>query len=98
MMHDDDDVADLRRSAHEWAVEERADADASDRRDKSKCNCMIQNKTSAMPHDALHLDMLSTILRAPMRFFDATPKGRIINRFTKVRRAAARGCVVVMVV
>ena len=32
----------------------------------------------------LHEQMVNRILRAPMRFFDATPIGRVINRFTKV--------------
>nr|CAB3219630.1 multidrug resistance-associated protein 1-like [Phallusia mammillata] len=31
----------------------------------------------------LHFKMLSNILRAPIRFFDTTPIGRIVNRFSK---------------
>ncbi|XP_030828553.1 ATP-binding cassette sub-family C member 9 isoform X2 [Strongylocentrotus purpuratus] len=31
---------------------------------------------------SLHLAMLHTIIRVPMRFFDTTPIGRIINRFS----------------
>ena len=31
----------------------------------------------------LHDNMLAGVLRAPMAFFDTTPKGRIVNRFAK---------------
>ena len=34
---------------------------------------------------ALFRDMLSAVLYAPMTFYDTTPLGRIINRFSKVR-------------
>jgi len=32
---------------------------------------------------SLHNSMLSTVIRAPMGFFDVTPLGRILNRFSK---------------
>jgi ABC-type multidrug transport system fused ATPase/permease subunit len=31
----------------------------------------------------IHNDMLHTVMRAPMAFFDTTPIGRIIARFSK---------------
>lgn len=31
---------------------------------------------------AMHDQMLATLMRSPMRFFDVTPVGRILNRFS----------------
>ncbi len=31
----------------------------------------------------LHLELLARLLRAPSRFFDSTPIGRLLNRFSK---------------
>ena len=31
----------------------------------------------------MHDEMLSSVLRSPMAFFDSTPAGRILNRFSK---------------
>ncbi|XP_054264333.1 ATP-binding cassette sub-family C member 3-like [Macrosteles quadrilineatus] len=38
---------------------------------------------SVLASKYLHLSMLARVLRAPMSFFDTTPLGRIVNRFSK---------------
>ena len=35
------------------------------------------------PPRLLHEGMLNAVMRAPMSFFDATPMGRVMNRFSK---------------
>lgn len=38
----------------------------------------------------IHNRVFARVLMAPMYFFDATPVGRILNRFSKVRTMIAR--------
>ena len=40
----------------------------------------------------LHARTLSTLVRAPVSFFDTTPVGRILNRFSKVLTHRVSGC------
>ena len=43
-------------------------------------SAMLSLRTAAKN---LHVAMLNNVLRLPMSFFDVTPSGRIINRFSK---------------
>ncbi|KAJ2451544.1 Transporter of the ATP-binding cassette (ABC) [Coemansia sp. RSA 2336] len=44
---------------------------------------LVQFWSSLRASKELHERLLHTILRAPVRFFDTTPVGRLINRFSK---------------
>ncbi|KAJ1773796.1 Transporter of the ATP-binding cassette (ABC) [Coemansia sp. RSA 1813] len=44
---------------------------------------LAQFRASLQASKKLHERLLHTILRAPVRFFDTTPVGRLINRFSK---------------
>ncbi|KAJ2163175.1 Transporter of the ATP-binding cassette (ABC) [Coemansia sp. RSA 552] len=44
---------------------------------------LVQFWCSLKASKALHEQLLHTVLRAPVRFFDTTPVGRLINRFSK---------------
>ncbi|CAH8871965.1 unnamed protein product [Trichobilharzia szidati] len=44
---------------------------------------ILLNFGSASVSSTTHSDLLSCILRAPSEFFDTTPSGRILNRFSK---------------
>ncbi|KAF9149045.1 hypothetical protein BG015_009183 [Linnemannia schmuckeri] len=47
------------------------------------CRQMVQYKGSIDASRSIHRRLLSQILNSPVRFFDTTPLGRIMNRFTK---------------
>ncbi|KAG0252846.1 hypothetical protein BG011_006711 [Mortierella polycephala] len=47
------------------------------------CRQMVQYKGSIEASRSIHRRVLSQILNSPVRFFDTTPLGRIMNRFTK---------------
>ncbi|GJJ76107.1 hypothetical protein EMPS_08466 [Entomortierella parvispora] len=47
------------------------------------CRQAVQYRGSISASRSLHRRLLSQILNSPVRFFDTTPLGRIMNRFTK---------------
>ncbi|KAG0369465.1 hypothetical protein BGZ54_009889 [Gamsiella multidivaricata] len=47
------------------------------------CRQAVQYKGSLDASRSIHRRLLSQILNSPVRFFDTTPLGRIMNRFTK---------------
>ncbi|KAF9091354.1 hypothetical protein BGX23_005238 [Mortierella sp. AD031] len=47
------------------------------------CRQLVQYKGSIDASRSIHRRLLSQILNSPVRFFDTTPLGRIMNRFTK---------------
>ncbi|KAI8377534.1 multi drug resistance-associated protein MRP [Radiomyces spectabilis] len=46
-------------------------------------NLTLWIKCAIRSSKVLHSEMLETIMRSPMSFFDTTPLGRILNRFSK---------------
>lgn len=44
---------------------------------------MLFYKLSMISSQKLHDTMFNSVLKAPMRFFDTNPSGRILNRFSK---------------
>ncbi|GFR92022.1 multidrug resistance-associated protein 1 [Elysia marginata] len=46
-------------------------------------HCVYTKVVSLKAADQFHWDLLHNILRAPMSFFDTTPTGRIVTRFSK---------------
>lgn len=54
------------------------------------CTALLSYFTDVIPQlgclsaaTAMHTIMLSGIIRAPMQFFDSTPTGRVLARFSK---------------
>ncbi|XP_078381397.1 ATP-binding cassette sub-family C member 3-like [Oculina patagonica] len=45
--------------------------------------CFVQAFSSVKASDRLHHGLLTNVLHSPMAFFEATPLGRIVNRFSK---------------
>ena len=54
---------------------------------RSACNLLSALRASRI----IHLFSLTALVRAPVTFFDTTPVGRILNRFSKARGRAGRG-------
>lgn len=44
---------------------------------------MVAAETNVRSSRTLHRGLLANILKSPMSFFDVTPMGRILNRFSK---------------
>lgn len=45
--------------------------------------CFLSCQGTLRASSRLHDDLFRRILRSPMKFFDTTPTGRILNRFSK---------------
>ena len=44
---------------------------------------MVAAETNVRSSQTLHRGLLANVLKSPMSFFDVTPIGRILNRFSK---------------
>lgn len=47
------------------------------------CTSALFRLTALKAARSFHRQLLSTVLRLPMSFFDTTPLGRVLNRFSK---------------
>ena len=46
------------------------------------CRTLLYNHVTVSASRSLHQQVFQRLMRAPIRFFDTTPKGRIVNRFS----------------